>query len=346
MGGPPGMPPAPPGMPPMGGPPRPPGPPMPTPGLSVGAPMTPPAPAAPAGNNVLSGTAVATPRARTMQAVVVDVVRRTHDCSTIYFFVGDTGTYRAGQFITIDPHQFPELHRWIDFLEVQKGKKEPVRAYSMSSAPGEKCISISTKAEEYDAKVHKYPPLLSPFMASGAVKGREVVISGYSGSYVLPEDHAERTDQVLHFVAGSGTVPNYSIIKDELRKPENARVKHTMINTNKTYQDIIFREQLDTLAREFPERFEVIHMLTREENPSIYGPNYVKGRPTLDFVRKYVRDPSSVLVYSCGAAITKWQRQAAKEQGKEPQPRFMESVEQIVHQLGIDKSRFKKEEFG
>ncbi|MFZ9886153.1 MAG: hypothetical protein ACO3JL_01520, partial [Myxococcota bacterium] len=125
---------------------------------------------------------------RKMQGVVVDVVPRTHDTATLYIFVGDHGGYRAGQFVTIDPHQFPELGRWIDYLEAMKGKREGIRAYSMSSIPSEQCISITVKAEEYAAGTNKYPPLLSPLLASGSLKGREIVISGFSGSYVLPDD--------------------------------------------------------------------------------------------------------------------------------------------------------------
>ena len=306
----------------------------PTPGVSASAPAQ------------AAAGAVPVRSIRKMEAVVVDVVRRTHDSASVYFFVGETGPYKAGQFISIDPHQFPELARWIDFLEAQKGKKEPIRSYSMGSAPGEKCLSICVKAEEYNPTLHKYPPLLSPFMASGSLKGRECVISGYSGAYHLPEDHAQHTDQILHLVAGSGVVPNYGMLKDELRKPQNARVKHTMIDANKTWGDVMLREQLMALARAYPDRFEFINLLSREDPRSEYGPNVFKGRLTTELVSKYVRDPSSVRVYSCGAAITKYQRQDAKEKGQEPTPRFMETVESVVHAMGIPKAHFKKEEFG
>jgi 3-ketosteroid 9alpha-monooxygenase subunit B len=282
---------------------------------------------------------------RSYEAVIVDVVRRTHDASSVYFFIGDRPAYKAGQFLSIDPHQFPELKRWIDHLEQLKGKKEPIRSYSLQSAPGEKCVAICTKAEEYDPKVHKYPPLLSPLLASGSLKGREVTISGFTGAYHVPEDVDQHTDQILHFVAGSGVVPNYGILKDELRNNKHPRVKHTMIDVNKTVGDIMLHEQLRALAQAYPDRFEFINLVTRED-PSYLGANYIKGRPTTDFVRQFVRDPSSVRVYSCGAAITKHQREAAKQQGVEPQGRFMESVEAILHEMGVPKAHFKKEEFG
>lgn len=281
---------------------------------------------------------------RKMQGVVVDVVRRTHDTSTLYIFVGDHGGYKAGQFITIDPHQFPELARWIDYLEAMKGKREGIRAYSMSSIPSEQCVSITVKAEAYTAGNNKYPPLLSPLLASGSLKGREIVISGFSGSYVLPDNLRERTDQVLHFVAGSGVVPNYAMVKDALTKEDDG-VKHTMIFTNKTVGDIILREQLEALMRAYPQRFECHFLVTREDATHL-GPTYHKGRPSMDFVKKLVRDPSSVFVYACGAAVTRWDKERAREEGTEVKPRFMETVHDIVKELGVDRARFKKEVFG
>ena len=284
---------------------------------------------------------------RKMDAVVLDVVRRTPDASTVYFFVGETGPYKAGQFVTIDPHQFPELGRWIDYLEAMKGKKEGIRAYSMSSAPGEKCVSITVKAEPYRPGHNKYPPLLSPLMASGALKGREVQISGFSGHYYLADDIEQKTDQVLHMIAGSGAVPNYGIIKDVLRnKPEQkGMVKHTVITTNKTAADIFFHDQWKALQAAFPEQLEVFYFTTREDSTHL-GPNYIQGRPNIDFVKKVVKDPSSVYVYACGAGISRWDKMRAKEAGEEPRPKFMESVHDFVKELGVEKKRFKKEAFG
>lgn len=282
-----------------------------------------------------------------MTGVVVDVVQRTSDTATLYIFVGDNERdYKAGQFVSIKPQQFPELARFVQFLEYKKGRKEGIRSYSLSSIPAEKTISITVKSEGFDPQHDLYPPLLSPLLASGALKGREIELTGYTGSYVLAEDHHEKTTQVLHMVAGSGIVPNYALVKEALSRPEWAGVKHTMLYTNRTYDDIIFRDQLEALAKAHPERFELFHLLTREENPARFGPNYLKGRPSFDVVSGFVDDASTVLVYACGAAITKWQKKKAQETGIQPNPRFMEAVEDIVHKLGVDKARFKKEEFG
>jgi ferredoxin-NADP reductase len=41
-----------------------------------------------------------------------------------------------------------------------------------------------------------------------------------------------------------------------------------------------------------------------------------------------------------------WDKRAAKVDGREPVPRFMESVHAALEQLGVRKDRFKEEAFG
>lgn len=103
------------------------------------------------------------------------------------------------------------------------------------------------------------------------------------------------------------------------------------------------------LAAKYPERLQVFQLLTRESVDDKIGTSTVQwraGRPTLEWMQSIVPNPESVLVYACGAAITKYQRAEAKETGVEPSPRFMEGVEAIVHGLGVDKERFWSEEYG
>ena len=115
-----------------------------------------------------------------IQSTCVKVERNTHDTVTLSFDTGDQPDYDAGQFISIDPHQFVELSRVIAYFEHIKGKREKFRAYSMSSAPKEKLVTITVKAEPWH-KEDKFPPLLSPFLASEHMLGRPVMFTGYTG---------------------------------------------------------------------------------------------------------------------------------------------------------------------
>src|SRR5437899_1498857 len=82
---------------------------------------------------------------RPIKGVVVDCVKETNDTWTLYIFVGDENyrDYLAGQFVSIDPHQFPELSELTAYMEHKKGRKEAIRAYSMASTPWEPYVAIT-----------------------------------------------------------------------------------------------------------------------------------------------------------------------------------------------------------
>src|SRR5262249_53956130 len=154
-----------------------------------------------------------------MEVMVADVTVETPDTTTLVLFTGnDRLEYRAGHFLTLDPHQFTALDRFTAYLEDLKGKKEPPRAYSLTSAPYEKQIAITIKEEPYLSGVPQSPPLLSPLLVRRTPRGTRMTITGFTGPYVLPEDIEQRTDHLVHVVAGSGSVPNFSILKDSLAR--------------------------------------------------------------------------------------------------------------------------------
>jgi ferredoxin-NADP reductase len=284
-------------------------------------------------------------RVKELDCMVADVVMETDDTATLYLFTGNERlTYEPGHFISIDPHQFPALERWVHFLEDQKGRREVPRAYSLASAPHEKYLAITVKEERYQRGVTQYPPLLSPLLVHRTVKGTRMVITGFTGPYTLPRDIESRTDHVVHVCAGSGIVPNYSIVKHALES--GMSLKHTLIYGNKTWNDVIFRRALDRLAVQHAGKVQIVHALTREPDATSYGPNVVAGRVDLTLMERAVTDWTNVEVFACGPAVTKYDRLAAKAQGKEAAPRFLESVLAALAQLGVSKSRIHSESYG
>ncbi len=277
---------------------------------------------------------------RPLVGQVIKTVQETPDTWTLHLQTNDRA-YLAGQFVSIDPHQFEELSEILAYVEHKKSRKELIRAYSMASAPHEETVSITIKPERYNAEHDDYPPILSPFLASGFMMGRTIKFLGYTGPYVLPINLEEQADQVLHLVAGSGAVPNFALLKDQLIGNKNPGVHHTLIDVNRTYEDIIYREELALLAQKYPKRFTLVHLLTREQRDG-----FVHGRPSLELIKSHVKDPSRVLAYACGSAITKWQRKKAESTGVPAAPRFIESIAEIMQALGIDKKRFKHESYG
>lgn len=279
-------------------------------------------------------------RIKELEVMVADVIAETPDTATLVLFTGnDRLDYRAGHFLTIDPHQFEALERFTAFLEDLKGKKEPPRAYSMASAPHEKYLSITVKEERYASSVTKYPPLLSPLLVKRTLRGMRLVVTGFTGPYTLPEDVESRADHVVHVCAGSGAVPNFAILKHALHA--HPRLRHTFLCSNKTWQDVIYRDTLAALEARHPDALRVVHTLTRERREDVR-----QGRVGAELMRELLPDPSACLVYACGPAISAWDRAAAREAGAPPAPRFMETVLAAFKEIGLAPERVRRESYG
>ncbi len=277
--------------------------------------------------------------------MVADAIVETSDTTTLVLFTGnDRLDYSAGHFLTIDPHQFEALDRFTAFLEHLKGRKEPPRAYSMCSAPHEKYLAVTVKEERFVPNVTKYPPLLSPMLVKRTVRGMGLSVTGFTGPYTLPPDIASKTDHIVHVCAGSGSVPNFSILKFALDHYPN--IRHTFVYSNKTWDDVIFRDALTELASRHKDRLRVVHTLTREVDVSLFGPSVRQGRVNQALLKEVIPDPTACYVYLCGPGISKWDKEAAKEKGVAVQPKFIESVLEDLKAIGVPDARIKRESYG
>lgn len=275
---------------------------------------------------------------------VREVAWETHDTVTLFLQPdGEARPYRAGQFLTIDPEQFPALRQQVAYFAHIKGKRELPRAYSLASAPGEPYLAVTIKEEPFLPGRTEYPPLLSPYLVHSVVPGSSFEVKGFSGVYTLPEDVEDRCTTVVHIVAGSGVVPNFSILKDSLRR--HPRLSHIFLDSNKTSGDIIFKNQLDALERSYPGRLRVFHCLTREKEAPP-GQKVHLGRVSRDLLTFAIPDPQRCLFYACGPGLTRWEKKAARARGEEPQPRFLESVSRLLAEMGVPKERIKMEAYG
>ncbi len=284
-------------------------------------------------------------RITTYDTVVLESIVETPDTRTL---VLDTGSaplrWRAGQYLSIDPHQYAGLQSFVGYLEQEKGRREVPRAYSMCSAPHEPHLAVTVKEEVFERGKTKYPPLLSGLLVHHVRAGDRMIVTGFAGGYVLPDDVESRTDHLLHICAGSGSVPNLSMIKDSLRR--HSRLRHTFVYSNKTWVDVIFGDALTRLQAQHPDRLRVIHRLTRETGPLPTGVEVRTGRVDPQLLGGVLdREPSS-LVYACGAAITVWERRACAAKGVTPTPQFLEAMIAHLDVLGFPPDRIKLEAYG
>jgi len=148
----------------------------------------------------------------------------------------------------------------------------------------------------------------------------------------------------VHVVAGSGAVPNFAILKDALHR--NLKLRHTFVYSNKTREDICYFNELARIERTHPDKVKVIHTLTRESGVTAHGPNFREGRIRRDLMEPLLPDKDHCWVFACGPAIGPHEKKAAKEKGVEPTPRFLETVLQVLTQLGVADQRIRRESWG
>jgi ferredoxin-NADP reductase len=167
------------------------------------------------------------------------------------------------------------------------------RSYSIASAPETPGPVEITIDRLDDGEV-------SPFFHDVAAVGDEIELRGPFGGYFIwsaePRD-SQRNEPVLLVGGGSGVVPLMSIVRH--RAALQARTPMLLIFSARTWDDVIFREELLTLAAR-RDGFELVIALTR-----------ASARRTGDYSRRIDRDLAAealarlstkpALVFVCGS---------------------------------------------
>jgi ring-1,2-phenylacetyl-CoA epoxidase subunit PaaE len=125
------------------------------------------------------------------------------------------------------------------------------RSYSLSSAANEP-LRLTIKRVE-NGEISRY--LLNTLQVGDELKSLHP-----AGRFTV--DEKTPGDLVL-LGAGSGITPLFSIIKEVLGSVPSRRI--TLLCSSPGERNIIFREELDELHRQYPTRFRLIHLLS---NPS------------------------------------------------------------------------------
>jgi 3-ketosteroid 9alpha-monooxygenase subunit B len=147
-----------------------------------------------------------------------------------------TFAYRAGQFLTFRvPCQGDAL----------------LRCYSLASAPEtDRELKVTVKRVEAGRA--------SNWLNDRLHAGDPIEVLPPSGAFVLRPD----ARPIVFFAGGSGITPVISLIKSAL--VTTAR-RLTLVYANRDAASVIFRDELDALARRHPDRLEVIHRLDAAE---------------------------------------------------------------------------------
>ena len=182
---------------------------------------------------------------------IQSIEKETEGSSRIKFSLPDKlpdqFNFKAGQYISI---------------KFEMKKKTHVRTYSISSEPDENFIEIGVK--------HIKNGMFSKFLKTKNLEDI-IQISNPEGNFVL---NSKEPSRLLLIAAGSGITPMVSILKSLLRK--NMQTKVTLLYSNKTYADMMYRDEIQNLKDKYLDRLVVFNFFSQE----IQSTDFLNGRIT------------------------------------------------------------------
>ncbi len=185
-------------------------------------------------------------RARFHTLTVTDVERLTDDAVAVSFAIPDD---LADEFV-FEPGQHLTLRATVDGQDVR-------RSYSICRSRPE----VLQRKELRVASARVTGGLMSNWINDSVRAGDKIEVMTPLGGFTS----ATQPDGIRHHVAiaaGSGITPVMSLLSTALA--EEPRSRATLIFGNRHTTSIMFLEELEDLKNEYPERFHLINVLSRE----------------------------------------------------------------------------------
>jgi ferredoxin-NADP reductase len=187
------------------------------------------------------------------------------------------------------------------------------RSYSIASAPESSRLAITVERLE-DGEV-------SPYLVGEVRVGDKVELRGPIGGYFVWRAGDPRP--LLLIAGGSGIAPLMAMLRH--RSAAGARVPTRLLYSSRSFDEIIYREELDRLAAT-GDGLSVAHALTRAQPSGWKG--YAR-RIDRDMVRDVAwRKEQMPIAYICGPTS------------------FVEAAANLLVESGYDASWIKTERFG
>jgi ferredoxin-NADP reductase len=227
-------------------------------------------------------------------------------------------TPRAKSLIIDLPNWTPHLAgQHVDVRLTAEDGYQAQLSYSIASPPEDRYLTLTVERID-DGEV-------SPYLTDELRVGDRVELRGPVGGYFVWEASKEKHSGPALFLAagGSGVAPLMAMIRHRANSGNKAPAK--LLYSSRSYEDIIYREELDRLSAD-DTSLHVVHTLTRRQPQN--WTSYAR-RIDLAMVRE-VAWPSTekTLAYTCG-----------------PTP-FVEAVANYLLELGYEPGRIKTERFG
>jgi ferredoxin-NADP reductase len=173
---------------------------------------------------------------------VVEIRQETPTVKSLILDVPDWTTHLAGQHVDVR-------------LTAEDGYQAQ-RSYSIASSPESKYLMLTVERLE-DGEV-------SPYLTDDLRVGDRIELRGPIGGYFVwdPRDRKTVASPLFLVAGGSGVVPLMAMIRD--RAASQNRVPAKLLYSSHSYDDVIYREELDRISAADPS-LRVIHTLTRRQ---------------------------------------------------------------------------------
>jgi ring-1,2-phenylacetyl-CoA epoxidase subunit PaaE len=212
-------------------------------------------------------------------------------------------SYKPGQYVDVDVEVADKTHR---------------RAYSI--------CHIDEESQQFSFAVKKVPEgLVSHFINDKLKEGDTLRLSKPLGRFLF-EGEIDGAGKYLFIGAGSGVTPLIAMIESFLKAEKSS--EGTLVLGNRNEEEVMFFQRLEELERAYPERFQVVHTLSRP------GANWLgrRGRIGVENLKAVVKSlsyPASDLsgLYLCGPS------------------KMMAVAKMVVEELGLPTEKVHQELF-
>lgn len=198
------------------------------------------------------------------ELLVIETKQETPEVKSIKLELKEKFDYKPGQYVII---------------ELYIEDSENTRSLSIASSPTEDFILLSTKISQSAFK-QKFNILKI---------GDTVNVMGPMGMFVLKEDAKE----IVFLGGGIGITPFRGMIKYACDK--KLPIKLTLIYSNKTPNDIVYREEWPLFEKENP-NLKVVHTITDDTT----NWNGRTGRINDAMIKEFCSDLNNTIFYICG----------------------------------------------
>lgn len=122
-----------------------------------------------------------------------------------------------------------------------------------------------------------------------------------NGKFTVRRPNKPQVDlnaEYINMIAGgTGITPMLQLVREILTRAKETHLKLALLFANQTENDILLRDELDGLAKEFPDNFKVWYTVDTASESW----NYSKGFVNSDMIRDHLYPPSDkTVVLMCG----------------------------------------------